>query len=113
VHCSILDLAKYAAWQKAGARGQGGLLKPESFKRLHTRIKGGDYAGGWQVVDRDWAGGDALTHGGSAGSFMTAIWLAPKKNFGVVVCANLGGNGAEAAVDATASALIEKYLADR
>lgn len=110
VHCGILDLAKYAAWQVRGARGQGQLLKPETFKRLHTRIKGGDYAGGWQVVERDWAGGEALTHQGSAGTFMTVIWLAPKRDFAVVVCANLGGTGAQAAVDEAVSALIGRFL---
>jgi CubicO group peptidase (beta-lactamase class C family) len=111
VHCSIGDLAKYAAWQLRGARGKGTLLKAATFKRLHTRFKkDGDYACGWNVVHRDWAGGDALFHGGSNGTFMTAIWLAPKKNFAVVVCANVGGKDAQAAVDDTVRALIEKFL---
>jgi hypothetical protein len=85
VHCSIGGLAKYAAWQLRGACGQGDLLKKETFKKLHTRFKGGgEYACGWEVLYRDWAGGEALYHGGSNGTFMTAIWLAPKKDFAVV-----------------------------
>ncbi len=113
VHCSIGDLAKYAAWQLRGAHGKSTLLKAATFEKLHTRFKkDGEYACGWAVVYRDWAGGNALTHGGSNGTFMTAIWLAPKKNFAVVVCSNLGGHGAEAAVDEAAGALIKEYLVD-
>lgn len=111
VHCSIGDLAKYAAWQLRGARGAGSLLEAASFKHLHTRFRPGDnYACGWSVEHRDWAGGDALFHGGSNGTFMTAIWLAPKKDFAVVVCANLGGSESEAAVNKAVSALVNEYL---
>jgi len=111
VHCSIGDLAKYAAWQLRGARGKGTLLKAATFRKLHTRFKkDGHYACGWEVGQRDWAGGDALFHGGSNGTFMTAIWLAPKKDFALVACANLGGTNCEAAVDEAVSALIEEYL---
>jgi hypothetical protein len=114
VHCSIGDLAKYAAWQLRGARGQGTLLRPATFKKLHTRFdKDGNYACGWCVEHRDWAGGDALFHGGSNGTFMTAIWLAPKKDFAVVACANLGGTGSQAAVDEAVSALVKGYLEER
>lgn len=111
VHCSIGDLAKYAAWQLRGARGEGTLLKAATFKKLHARFKkDGNYACGWNVENRDWAGGDALFHGGSNGTFMTAIWLAPRKDFAVVACANLGGTGAHAAVDEAVDALIREYL---
>jgi hypothetical protein len=39
--------------------------------------------------------------------------LAPKKDFAVVVCTNLGGNGAEKGVDRTAAALIREYLSGK
>lgn len=111
VHCSIGDLAKYAAWQLRGARGKGTLLKAAAFQKLQTRFKKeGEYAYGWVVGYHDWAAGDTLSHGGSNGTFMTAIWLAPKKDFAVVVCANLGGTRCQTVVDETAGALIEAYL---
>ena len=114
VHCNIGDLAKYAAWQLCGARGKNALLKPATFKKLHTRFKKDcTYACGWEVDHRDWAGGDALFHGGSNGTFMTVIWLAPKKDFAVVVCANLGGADCQAVVDKTVGVLIQKYLVER
>lgn len=114
VHCSIGDLAKYAAWQLRGARGEGDLLKKKTFKKLHTRFNDEtEYACGWLVSHRGWAGGEAIHHGGSNGTFVTAIWLSPRKNFAVVVCSNLGGHGAEAAVDETVGMLIEEFLVKR
>jgi CubicO group peptidase (beta-lactamase class C family) len=111
VHCRIGDLAKYAAWQLRGARGKGTLLKAATFAKLHTRYeKEGEYACGWVVGYRDWAGGDTLSHFGSNGTFMTAMWLAPKKDFAVVVCANLGGTRCQTVVDETVGALVEEYL---
>jgi CubicO group peptidase (beta-lactamase class C family) len=114
VHCTIGDLARYSAWQVRGARGQGTLLKPETFKKLHTRFSGGgDYAMGWNVVSRPWGGGEVLTHGGSNTMFYTVIWLAPKKDFAVVVCTNVGGDPGTKATDAAAWALIQKYLKEQ
>jgi CubicO group peptidase (beta-lactamase class C family) len=111
VHCSIGDLAKYAAWQVRGARGEGSLLKPETFKKLHTPFRGGgDYALGWKVVSRPWGGGEVLTHGGSNTMFYTVIWLAPKRDFAVVVCTNVGGDGGAKATDTAAARLIQEYL---
>jgi CubicO group peptidase (beta-lactamase class C family) len=111
VHGSIGDLAKYAAWQVKGARGKGSLLKPETFKRLHTRFGGdGDYACGWAVTTRPWGGGEVLTHNGSNTMFYTVIWLAPKKDFAVVVCTNVGGDDGTKGTDAAAGALIKKFL---
>ena len=111
VHCNIRDLAKYAAWQVRGAQGQGTLLGPETFKRLHTpNGGGGDYAMGWKGVTRPWGGGEVLTHGGSNTMFYAVIWLAPKKDFAVVVCTNVGGDLGAKATDAAAARLIQEYL---
>jgi len=114
VHCSIGDLAKYAAWQVRGARGEGSLLKPETLKKLHTRFGAdGDYACGWVVTRRPWGGGEVLTHNGSNTMFYTVIWLAPKKDFAVVVCTNIGGDKGSQGTDAAAWALIQKFLLEK
>jgi CubicO group peptidase (beta-lactamase class C family) len=110
VHCSIGDLARYAAFHLQGARGHGSLLKPESFRHLHTALKGQDYACGWIVTRRDWGGGDVLMHNGSNTSFFTVIWIAPKRDFAVVVATNMGGSRAETGSDAAAWALIQEHL---
>lgn len=110
VHCSILDLARYAAFQLQGARGSGKLLRSESFQKLHTPLSGQTYALGWDTAKRDWAGGTALTHTGSNTMFFAVIWIAPAKDFAVVVATNLGGAKAAKACDDTAWKLIQEFL---
>ena len=110
VHCTIGDLARYAAFHLQGARGQGQLLKPETFRKLHTALAGQDYAMGWVVTERSWGGGKVLTHTGSNTMFFTVIWIAPEKDFAVVVATNLGGDRAEKGADAAAWQLIQQTL---
>jgi CubicO group peptidase (beta-lactamase class C family) len=52
VHCSIADLAKYAMFHMSGERGEGTLLKTETFRKLHTAV-GDDYALGWMDLERE------------------------------------------------------------
>lgn len=110
VHCSVGDLAKYAAFHMAGERGESRLLKAESFKKLHTAI-GDDYALGWVVLERPWAKGRALMHNGSNTMFYVVVWMAPEINSAVIVATNIGGDGAFQGCDEAASKLIGKYLA--
>ena len=116
VHCSLMDLAKFAAFHLAGDKGNGRLLKPESFKKLHTgwvrvAASGDDrYAMGWIVTARDWAGGTALMHTGSNTMWFTTVWLAPKKDFAVITVTNIGGDQAAKATDEAAWKLIQEIL---
>lgn len=111
VHCSIGDLAKYAAFHMAGERGESELLRADSFKKLHTAIPGNnDYALGWKVLDRPWANGRALMHNGSNTMFYVVIWMAPEKNSALVVASNTGADAAAKGADAAASKLIEQYF---
>lgn len=109
VHCSMEDLAKYAAFHLAGERGEGKLLKPGSFKKLHQAV-GDDYALGWMVLSRGWAKGNALMHNGSNTMFYVVVWIAPERNFAVVVATNTGSDKAFPACDAAASELIRQFL---
>jgi len=106
VHCSISDWAKFITAHLRGERGEPGILKPETFKRLHTPSFGGDYAFGWLVVDRPWAGGRALNHTGSNTQNFAVVWMAPAKDFAVLVMTNQAGGDTFSACDATAAALI-------
>jgi CubicO group peptidase (beta-lactamase class C family) len=111
VHCSLEDLARYTIFHMQ--RGPtGGLLKPETLEILHTPPAGGDYACGWSVVPRGWAGGKALTHNGSNSMWYVVMWLAPEKNFSVVVGTNIGMDNTQAAkgCDEAAAAMIKKWL---
>jgi CubicO group peptidase (beta-lactamase class C family) len=111
VHCSVPDWAKFAALHLAGERGDSKILKPETLRTLHIPPPSCDYAGGWSVVERSWAGGAALNHNGSNTSWFATIWLAPARNFAILVATNQGDKQAERACDETASALIRSLPA--
>jgi len=109
VHCSLGDLAKYAIFHMAGERGASKLLKAETFRKLHAPV-GGDYALGWVVTERKWAGGRALTHSGSNNMFYVVVWMAPEKNSAVIIASNIGVNEAAAGCDEVAGKLIKEYF---
>jgi CubicO group peptidase (beta-lactamase class C family) len=109
VHCSLGDLAKYAIFHMAGERGASKLLKAETFRKLHAPV-GGDYALGWVVTERKWAGGRALTHSGSNNMFYVVVWMAPEKNSAVIIASNIGVNDAAAGCDEAAGKLITEFL---
>lgn len=109
VHCSLDDLARYAIIHVQGERN-GGLLKAETFRKLHTPPQGADYACGWAVCQRGWAGGNALTHNGSNTYWYVVMWLAPEKHFAVVVGTNMAGSDAEKGCDEVAALMIKKWL---
>lgn len=90
VHCSLEDWGKFIADQLRGSNGQPALLKPESYTRLHTAPFGGDYALGWGVHRRPWAGGEFLAHSGSNTMNMAVVWMAPHRNFAVLAVCNQG-----------------------
>ena len=112
VHCSIEDWSKFIALNLRGAQGDARLLKAGTFARLHTPAAGpGDaYAMGWAVAERPWGGGTVLHHTGSNTLWYAVTWLAPKRNFAVMVMCNQGGDNAAKATDDASGALIQEYL---
>ena len=118
VHCTIADWSKFVALHLEGDRAAHGvegvkarLLTPESFAKLHApAAKEPEYAMGWSVTDRPW-GGRVLTHNGSNTMWFCVTWLAPEKDFAVLVCTNQGGDAAAKACDEAAFALIQDHLA--
>ena len=110
VHCSLGDLAKYAAFHMAGERGESKLLKAESFKKLHTAVGGDDYALGWVVLKRKWAGDRALMHNGSNTTFYVVVWMAPDRDCAVIVATNVGSDAAFEGCDEAAGKLISQFF---
>lgn len=108
VHCSVVDWGKFITAHLRGEKGEKGILQPETFKRLYTPSFGGNYAFGWLVVDRPWAGGIALNHAGSNTQNYAVVWMAPAKDFAVLVMTNQGDTFD--ACDAAASELIHHFL---
>lgn len=91
VHCSIGDLAPFAADQLSGLRGRRSLLLQAMYERLHRRPgEGGDgFALGWGVrSDRRWG----ITHfgAGSGGWFFVRIEIVPEHDAVVVAASNSG-----------------------
>jgi CubicO group peptidase (beta-lactamase class C family) len=122
VHCTIGDWAKYIALHLQGAQGHARLVKAETFTRLHTpmALKGSrsDYAMGWGTPKRGWARGKGdrdtgrvLTHNGSNTMWFCVTWLAPEKDFAILVACNKGGKEADRGCDAAVQAML-KVLAD-
>ncbi len=110
VHCSIKDWAKFIIAHLKGVRGTGGLLNQETFKMLHTPDFGGDYASGWDVKKRDWAGGKVLMHTGSNTMSFAVVWMAPKRDFAVLLASNQGGGDVEKGCDEAVWMLIKEFL---
>ena len=107
VHASLADWARFVSLHLRGAQHPSRLLTAGTFARMHTPPPGGDYAHGWQVVERPWAGGRALTHNGTNGLWFSTVWIAPERDFAVLVAANAGGDSAARACDEAAGALID------
>jgi CubicO group peptidase (beta-lactamase class C family) len=105
-HCSIVDWAKFIQAHLRGEQNEPGILNPETLKRMHAFT--GDYGFGWMTVDRPWAGGRALTHTGSNTMNCAVAWMAPVRDFGVLVMANQGGGSTFHACDEAASLLIRE-----
>ena len=110
VHCSIRDWAKFVSLHLRGARGEETTyLTAETFARLHRPPAAGDYALGWVITERPWAGGTVLTHGGSNTMWYCVVWMAPEKNLAVLSVTNIGGIGAAQACDDASAAMIAHY----
>jgi CubicO group peptidase (beta-lactamase class C family) len=119
VRCTIDDWGKYVALHLQAARENAHLLTAETFTKLHTpaRLTGSrtEYAMGWGTPKRGWARGDGpkatgrvLTHNGSNTLWFCVTWIAPEKDFAVLIACNQGGKEAETACDEAAQALIKE-----
>jgi CubicO group peptidase (beta-lactamase class C family) len=118
---TLEDWAKFIAAHVAGERGEGRLLKPETWKKIHEPPPGAGekYAFGWLVTKRPWAAatgadgqktaGITYTHAGSNTMWYCVTWLAPERDFAVLVTCNQGGSGAAKACDEACGALIGRF----
>jgi hypothetical protein len=62
------------------------------------------------VLQRNWAGGTTLWHNGSNTMWYIVIWLAPNKDFAVIVATNIASPEAEQGCDEAATTMINKWL---
>ena len=105
VHASILDFARYASLHLGTEKAPP--LTAEMRRTLHQPVPpAGDYALGWQVLQRPWAQGTALTHNGTNTMWFAVMWLAPARHFAAVAACNLGGTHGEQTCDAAIRLLL-------
>ncbi|MDX2132760.1 MAG: serine hydrolase domain-containing protein [Planctomycetota bacterium] len=114
LHMPLRDWARFIALHLRGnaqnpSRAER-LISRESFDLLHTP-DAGEYAGGWGRGSRPWAGGVVLTHAGSNTMWFCVVWVAPKRDFAVLACTNIGGDAGAKAADEAVGALIQRHLA--
>ncbi len=109
VHCTIQDWAKFIQDQLRGAPGEPALLQPGSYQILHTPPFGGDYALGWIVVEREWGGGTVFNHAGDNTMNFANVWIAPQRDFAILVCVNQSGDSAFQATDEAVGALVKLH----
>lgn len=89
--CTVADLGRYAAMHLRGLRGENGVLRAHTLRRLHTPLstEGAreNYASGW-VIERS----GKHWHNGSAGTFFSVLALYPDDDLAVVALTNCAGS---------------------
>lgn len=115
VHCSVLDLARYAAFHLAGHKSDTPQLSKATMLKLHTApANNANYAYGWNQSTRPWANGITLSHAGSNLQWFSVIWIAPNREFAVVAMTNIASTGnpnpGNLATDQVAGMAIQQFL---
>ena len=103
VHCTIEDWAKFIALQLSVKKTP--ILDRKSLENL-IKPKEGDYAAGWRVLERSWAKGVTLTHGGSNTMWKAVVWVAPELNRAYIVATNSKDDNSAAICDKMIGKLI-------
>ncbi len=97
INIALKDWLLFAQDQLDGEHGHGKLLKPETYRKLHTPVTG-NYALGWGAK----LGPDGvpllITHTGSNGYWVADIRIMPKHDMIFLVATNAGNDAANQAV---------------
>ncbi|MFY9984605.1 MAG: serine hydrolase domain-containing protein [Chthoniobacterales bacterium] len=123
IHMSVLDFAKWAAWQAGEGKRPPALVSPEILKKIHTPVidtgvredappgtpKTGKYALGWGQVLESWATQPCLTHTGSNNANLALATIWPQNDFGFVIMTNISGKGADAALRKLGQDLYQQF----
>jgi len=113
VHVSLEDWAKFVTMHLEGEKSGSQLLKPATFKILHTPpfdASGQGYALGWFVQGNPWTDGTVLIHDGSILVNCAGVLISQESNLAVLVTTNIGPPYGDIACDEVVRALFYKYL---
>jgi CubicO group peptidase (beta-lactamase class C family) len=97
INLTLKDWALFAQDQLDGEHGHGKLLKPETYRKLHTPVTG-NYALGWGVKLGDNGVPVLLTHTGSNGFWVADVRIMPKHDMIFLIATNSGDEAANQAV---------------
>jgi CubicO group peptidase (beta-lactamase class C family) len=125
IHMSVLDFAKWVAWNAGEGKRGPALVSAETLKKLHTPFvstgerkdaapgtpKTGGYALGWGSVQESWASAPSVTHTGSNQINLATAMFWPGTDFGFVMMTNVGGKPADGALRKLAEQLYKQYAA--
>ncbi len=107
INIALKDWLLFAQDQLNGVHGRGKLLKPETYRKLHTPVTG-NYALGWGAK----LGPDGvpliLTHTGSNGFWVADIRIMPKHDTIFLVVTNAGNDAANEAMKDIGTPLKER-----
>lgn len=128
VHLSVLDFATWASWQTSEGKRGPNLVKPETMRRMHTRVidmpmrtdaatgtpgrgtaHDAGYALGWGLITLPYSLEPFIFHGGSNTKNYAIVMLQPKFDFAMVMMTNVGGPNADTALNALGKELYEKF----
>jgi CubicO group peptidase (beta-lactamase class C family) len=104
VNIALKDWLLFAQDQLEGVYGRGKLLKPESYRKLHTPVSG-VYALGWGAKLAPDGTPTIITHSGSNGYWLADVKIMPKKRMIFLIATNAGDEGANKAVQDINTAL--------
>jgi CubicO group peptidase (beta-lactamase class C family) len=107
VHIALKDWLLFAQDQLEGVYGRGKLLKPATYRKLHTPVSG-IYALGWGTKLSPDGAPLILAHSGSNGYWLADIKIMPKKRMIFLIAMNAGDEGANTAVQEINAALRER-----
>lgn len=103
MHMTLPDYAAFVSEMLKAVQGKSAWLKKETAEAL-LQPRGDNYALGWLVPERGWAGGRAMHHGGDNTMNFAVIWGSPKRDFAAIFVTNQ--SGANRAGDEFATAVI-------
>jgi CubicO group peptidase (beta-lactamase class C family) len=123
VHLSVLDFAAWAGWNAGEGRRDPPLVRPETLRKLHTKViemppkpgappgtpSHGGYGLGWGTLAMPFSPEPFVFHGGSNTMNLAYIMLQPAADFGMVLMTNVGGETAEKALMAAADEVYKHY----
>jgi len=104
INIALKDWARFAQDHLDGVHAHGKLLKPATYRKLHTPVTG-NYALGWGAKLEADGTPAILTHNGSNGFWVAEVRITTKQNMIFLITTNAGNEAANDALKEIVQAL--------